>query len=230
LAVVGGIERERAIGRVEEMLGNWTNPDQRQLQELPPLSALEEVQRRDVHLEGKSQCDIVLGAPGPERRDPGYLAAALGNNILGRFGLMGRIGDVVREKAGLAYYAHSTVAGGPGPGPWHVSAGVNPGNVERAIELIRGEIARFVTEPVTREELQDNQAHYIGRLPLQLESNEGVSGALLQIERYDLGLDYLRRYPDLIADLTRDQILETARRFLHQDRLGISIAGPVGDE
>lgn len=230
LAVVGGIERERAISRVEEMLGNWSNPDQQAGGELPTVPRLEQIQRRDVHLEGKSQCDLVMGAPGPQRTDPGYLAAALGNNILGRFGLMGRIGDSVREKAGLAYYAHSTVAGGPGPGPWHVSAGVNPENLARAIDLIQGEIERFVTEPVTMEELEDNQAHYIGRLPLQLESNEGVSGALLQIERYDLGLDYLRRYPELIANLTREGILETARRFLHPDRLGISVAGPVDNE
>jgi zinc protease len=230
ISIVGGTERRRAVARVQESLSDWENAGQLEAADLPPVDAPSSLLREDVPLEGKSQCDIVIGAPGPSRTDPDYLAASLGNNILGRFGLQGRIGDVVREKEGLAYSAGSTVAGGPGPGPWHVDAGVNPQNIERAIDLIRSEIERFVTKRVAREELEDNQAHFIGRLPLQLESNEGVSGALLQMERYQLGLDYLRRYPGLVAAVTRTQILETASRFLDSDRLGIGVAGPVGDE
>ena len=61
---------------------------------------------------------------------------------------------------------------------------------------------------------------------MQLESNEGVAGALSHIERYDLGLDYYQRYPALIRAITRDQILETARRFLDPQRLAVIIAGP----
>ena len=50
--------------------------------------------------------------------------------------MMGRIGDVVREKSGLAYYAYSSLSAGIGPGSWEVSAGVNPQNVKKASELI----------------------------------------------------------------------------------------------
>jgi len=181
-----------------------------------------------VPLAGKSQCDLVLGAPGPARSDPGYLAAAVGNSILGRFGLFGRIGDAVRESAGLAYYAYSAIGAGPGPEPWEVVAGVNPENVDRAVDLIRREIGKFIARRVTAEELADNQANFIGRLPLQLESNEGVAGALTHIERFGLGLDYYQRFPGLIRALTREQILETAKRFLHPDHLVIAVAGPVG--
>jgi len=154
------------------------------------------------------------------------LAASLGNNILGQFGLMGRIGEVVREQAGLAYYVGSSLSGGLGPGPWHVSAGVDPANIDQAIDLIRAEIARFVNEPVTTDEISDSQANYIGRLPLSLESNAGVAGALINLERYALGLDYYRRYPDLIRAITRQDVLDAARHYLHPDRLGIAVAGP----
>jgi zinc protease len=139
---------------------------------------------------------------------------------------MGRIGEVVREQAGLAYYAGSSLSGGPGPGPWHVSAGVDPSNIDQAIDLIRAEITRFVNEPVTADELSDSQANYIGRLPLSLESNAGVAGALINLERYALGLDYYRRYPDLIRAITRQDVLDAARHYLHPDRLGIAVAGP----
>ena len=228
LAVVGAVDAEAAIQAVESHLGSWSGGPRTARSEIPPMEPPAETIRRQVRLDGKSQSDIVLGTPGPSRFDPAFLPAALGNNILGRFGLFGRIGDAVREDAGLAYYAYSSLAGGPGPGPWQVIAGVSPANAEQAIDLTLLELKRFVDEPVTPEELGDNQANFIGRLPLQLESNEGVAGALVNIERYGLGLDYYQQYVGLIAGITREEILEAARRFIDPDRLAIAIAGPEG--
>jgi len=131
----------------------------------------------------------------------------------------------VREKSGLAYYAYSSLNAGIGPGSWDVSAGVNPGNVQKARDLICKEIALFAKKGVTSEELTDSQSNFIGRLPLSLESNAGVVNALLNIERYDLGLDYYRRYPDLVRAVTIEDVLAVARKYLHPDKLAIAIAG-----
>ena len=226
IAVVGGVEPAQAVEKVARALGDWQNPVQPEPPALPALSPLEHTVTRKVTIPGKYQTDLVLGVAGPPRRSPDYMAASLGNSVLGQFGMMGRIGDVVREQAGLAYYAYSSLSGGLGPGPWAISAGVDPANVTQAIDLICQEIARFVREPVTAEELADSQANFIGRLPLSLESNGGVAGALINLERYDLGLDYYRRYPDMVRAVTPELVLEAARRYLDPDRLGIAIAGP----
>lgn len=166
-----------------------------------------------------------MGTAGPPRNSPDFLNASLGNNILGQFGMYGRIGESVREKSGLAYHASSSLSGGIGPGPWLFIAGVDPKNVGKVIDLLRQEIARFISELVTIEELADSQANYIGRLPLSLESNGGVASALLNLERYNLGLDYYLRYPDLVRAITPKAILEAARKYLHPDRLAIATAG-----
>ena len=226
IVVVGAVSPDEVIEKVTRALGDWENPEQPMPPGLPPLAQLTELVTQKVTIAGKSQADLVMGVAGPERSAPAYLAASLGNNVLGQFGLMGRIGDVVREKAGLAYYAHSSLSGGLGPGPWSISAGVDPENIEKAIELIRQEIARFVHEPVSAEELSDSQANFIGRLPLSLESNSGVAGALLNLERYQLGLDYYRRYADLVRAVSVENVLETAQTYLDPDRLGIAVAGP----
>lgn len=226
IAVTGGIDPQLAVHRVQAALGDWQNPGQPPPPQLPPVHLLTGTIRRRTTLPGKFQADVLIGAVGPKRVSPDYHAAALGNSILGQFGMMGRIGDSVREKAGLAYYAGSSLGAGLGPGPWDVSAGVDPQNVDRAIDLVQQEIARFVSQPVAAEELADSQANFIGRLPLSLESNSGVAGALLNLERFQLGLDYYRRYPDLIRSVTVEQVLETARRYLDPGRLAISVAGP----
>ena len=226
LAIVGAVPAARALDAAEAVLGDWRNPGQPEPPAMPAVRGLAGTVRRDTALPGKSQCDLVVGSVGPSRFDPDYLVATLGNSILGRFGLMGRLGDVVREQAGLAYSVASSITGGPGPGPWQVMAGVAPANVERALDLIRKEIGRFVREGVTPQELSDNQANFIGRLPLQMESNEGVAGALVNMERFDLGLDFYQRYPERVAGITREHVRAAASRFLEPELMAMTVAGP----
>ncbi len=225
ISIVGGVEAERVLDSVSRYLADWENLDQPSQPELPPLKPLNEMISRQVSIPGKSEADIIMGTAGPPRRSPDFLAGSIGNNILGQFGFYGRIGESVRERSGMAYHVSSSLSGGIGPGPWLFLAGVDPKNLEKVVELIRQEIIRFTSEVVTSEELEDSQANYIGRLPLSLESNSGVAASLLNLERYSLGLDYYLRYPDLVHGITADEILETARRYLHPDRLAVVTAG-----
>lgn len=226
IAVTGAMEAGRVVEQVQVVLGSWNNPDQLQSPELPPLKPLKRTFRQKVTIPGKSQSNLVIGTSAPARRDPDFMSASLGNSILGQFGMMGRIGEVVREKSGLAYSAYSTLNSGLGPGSWEISAGVNPANVERAANLIRREIKRFIDKGVSIDELADSQANFIGRLPLSLESNAGVANALLTVERFELDLDYYRQYAALVQAVTPEQVMETARSYFHPDALVITVAGP----
>src|SRR5215207_2824978 len=226
IALVGGVKRDEAVRQVKRALGGWQVKDQKEAPELPALKPVKKTVSKHHRIAGKSQSDLIIGTNGPMRRDPEFMAASIGNNILGQFGMMGRIGDVVREKSGLAYYAYSSLSAGLGPGSWEVSAGVNPQNVKKASDLILDELRRFVQEGVTEEELADSKANYIGRLPISLESNGGVANALLNMERHNLGLDYYRHYPHLVNQVTREDVLNAARKFIDPDKLAIAVAGP----
>lgn len=227
VVIVGAVEPDQAVALVEEKLGGWFNPQQPQPLEVPDVWPLDQTVRQHTAIPEKSQTDIVLGTVGPRRRWEGFYPALLGNSILGQFGMMGRIGDSVRTKAGMAYYAYSSLSSSIGPGPWTVSAGVAPENLEKAVELIQDEIRKFTSEPVSKEELADVQSNYVGKLPLTLESNHGVASALLTMERFQLGLDYLQGYEKMVRAITREEILEATRQFLDPDRLAISSAGPA---
>ena len=226
ISIVGAVKPEAAVRQVKRALGSWQAKGQKETPALPPLKTLKKTISKHHRISGKSQSDLIIGTNGPMRRDPEFMPASIGNNILGQFGMMGRIGDVVREKSGLAYYAYSSLSAGLGPGSWEVNAGVNPQNVKKATDLIVGELKRFVQEGVTADELADTKANFIGRLPLSLESNGGVANALLNIERHDLGLDYYRRYEGLVNEVTADEVLNAARKFINLDRLAIAVAGP----
>jgi zinc protease len=226
VTIVGAVQAEAAVGLVERYFGDWDNPAQPPEPALPPVSPPQGVQVRRVTMPGKIQSDLILGGPGPTRKHPRYLAARLGNNILGVFGMGGKIGHEVRERGGMAYYAASALDGGLGPGPWRAYAGVNPKNLDRAVELILREMRKFTQRKVSEEELAENKTFFLGRLPLSLETNEGVAGSIGTLELYDLGLDYLQRYPALIGAITREEILEVAREFLSAERYVLAVAGP----
>ncbi|HEY9528540.1 MAG TPA: pitrilysin family protein [Anaerolineales bacterium] len=226
VAVVGGVKPEDAVRQVKRALGGWQVKGQKETPALPPLKPLKKTVSKHHRIAGKSQSDLIIGTNGPMRRDPEFMSATIGNNILGQFGMMGRIGDVVREKSGLAYYAYSSLSAGLGPGSWEVSAGVNPQNVKKASDLILDELRRFVQEGVTSDELDDTKANFVGRLPLSLESNGGVANALLNIERHQLGLDYYHRYEGLVNEVTAEDVLSAARKFIDPDKLVFAAAGP----
>jgi zinc protease len=230
IVVVGGITPQVIIEQVQAVLGDWINPEQVEAPMLPSVSPLPQSIRRHIELPGKSQTDLVMGTLGPKRKTDYYMPAMLGNNILGQFGMMGRIGDVVREQAGLAYHASTSLSAWIEAGSWEVSAGVNPANLQRAIELIQSELNRFISEPVSGEELRDSKDNFIGRLPLSMESNSGVANALLNLERFQLGMNYYHEYADMVNNVTPEMILETAQMFIKIDRLAIISSGTAAKE
>ncbi|NJL92645.1 MAG: insulinase family protein [Anaerolineae bacterium] len=226
MVVVGAVKTAEAIATVEAALGHWHNPNQQTTWEQPPLLELNDIRHALVTLPGKTQSDLVLGVPGPARSAPDYRAAMLANNVLGVFGMMGRLGSTIREDKGWAYYSASSLEGGIGPGPWRAYAGVNPANVKEAVQLIRQEINRMLDEPVNTQELADNQSNLVARLPLRLEKNEGVAANLMAMERFGLGLDYLRRYSEEIQALTPADLQAAMHKYWKPDAFALSVAGP----
>src|SRR5699024_7414935 len=163
--------------------------------------------RSAITVRGRSQADISIGYPTIPRSHPDYYALQVANLVLGQLGLMGRLGADVRDKNGLAYYVYSSVSGGKANSMWGSRAGVDPANIGRALEGIEQELRSIREEPVSDEEIADAKSFLIGSLPLGLESLGGVTDLLLTLEEYDLGLDYLDRYPEIISALTKDDLL-----------------------
>ncbi len=226
VAVVGGVAYPAAVEALERAFGDWQPQGEAPPPDIPPAEPPPAGQRRDHALAGKRQSDIALGLPALGRTHPDYYALNTANLVLGRLGLAGRLGKRVREEQGLAYSVFSSLDGGPGPGPWTARAGVAPGNVERAIESILAEVRRLRDEPVGADDLADARDYLTGSLPVALESQDGTARTLLDIEAYDLGLDYLARYPGIIAALTPGQLQAAAQRWLHPERMSIAVAGP----
>lgn len=226
IAIVGDIDPPRVIAAIERFFGVWEPGAGPPTQELPPARQINGVQRRDIVLNGKVQSDLIYCVHGLSRTSPDFYAANVANMILGRLGLGGRLGDNVRERQGLAYSCGSSIDADLGAGPWAALAGINPANVERAAAAIVHEVGEFCANGPTAEELNDARDYLTGSLALGLETNDGIAGTLLGIERYGLGLDYISRYPAIIRGISAEQIVETARKYLSTEDYVLVTAGP----
>jgi zinc protease len=226
ISVVGDVEPDAVIAALERVFGDWSPdmpPPEHPLPFVPPITG---IHRHDIPMEGKIQSDILWSVHGLKRSDSDFYAARVGNMILGRLGMGGRLGDNVRDNQGLAYHTFSAIQAGEYAGPWLAGAGVNPTNVERALESILQEICQFAQEGPTEQEMSDAQSYLTGSLVLGLETNDGVAGTLVDIEYYDLGLDYIDRYPDIINNIRREDVTAVAQKYLSTENYVVAVAGP----
>ena len=227
IAIVGDSPVEDAVEQVRRVLGDW------QASGNPPALSVDPVElpARALHdetVQGKFQSEIVMGLPAISSKDPDYYALRLGNLILGELGLSGRLGASIREQQGLAYHVSSDVQAGVGPSPWAIRAGVNPTNVDTGCAGGHaGDRETGGRNAVGKEELEDAKSFLIGSLPIALESNDGVARTILDIEFYQLGLDYLRRYPEIIRSITAEEIQDAVRRWIHPEHLVTVGGGPA---
>jgi zinc protease len=226
ISVAGDVQIEAVREAVARTFGAWKAPGAR-----PEFSAACLDRRagaeRSVHpMMHKSQCNIAIGYHGPARASADFYAAGLANLILGRLGLMGRLGENVRDRQGLAYHASSSLEAGMWCGRWVAHAGVNPQFVDRAVESIYAELRRIAAEPVSDQEVADAKQNQVGGLALRLETTDRVVDEIEVMEEYGLGLDFLERYPGIVNAVTQDEILAAAARYLQPERGALAIAGP----
>ncbi|HZM70023.1 MAG TPA: pitrilysin family protein [Candidatus Cryosericum sp.] len=244
LVVSGDVEADVALRLSERVFGSWTSPagptgrheasrasdpnTPLSLPDAPPPDAAREI---IVGIAGKTQTDIALGfVPAIRRRGPDLQATLVMNSVLGDFGMGGRLGGAIRERAGLAYYAHSYVWAGLGAGPVVMRAGVAPQGVRKAIDLMRRTVSAFRSRGARPSELRDSKQALAAALPCRFETNAGAAALLADCEIQGLGYDFPDRVPDLIAAVDREAVLEAARRYLTPDRCVLVMAGPVRED
>ncbi len=225
LAVVGDVATDEVLGTLAQVFASWPRGGVWALPPVSSLPALVEPRRGETRMPGKVQSDIVLGAPGIARSAPDYYDIMIANLILGQLGMMGRLGDRVRERQGMAYYTFSELRAGLLAGPWLVRAGVNPANESAAVEGILAEIRRFQQDGPSDDEVADARDFLVGSLAVRMETQAGVAQMMADMELYGLGLDYLVRYPQLIRGVGKDAIVKAARRF-PDAAYCLAIAGP----
>jgi zinc protease len=226
VVIVGDVRAADAVAQMAAAFEGWDAVPEPE-RDVPPVPRHPARQHTVIEMPDKPQSDIAYGFTSISRLDPTYCHHWVMNNILGQFGLGGRLAENIRERQGMAYYAFSSFDPSIGPGPLVIRAGVDPANVERAIAAIDAEVGSLSRDGATERELLETRQYLIGSIPRMLETNQSIATFLQTAEFFGLGLDYDRRLPGLLRAVTLEDVNAAAASVLHPERACVTVAGPA---
>ncbi|WP_008316493.1 M16 family metallopeptidase [Leptolyngbya sp. PCC 6406] len=208
IAISGRITPEKAVALVQDNFGDWQ----------PPISSLSDLTYPAVPEAGRStilpqdtqQAIVMVGYQAPSVKHPDYAALKLLSTYLGN-GLSSRLFVELREKRGLAYDVSAFYPTRLGMSQFVVYMGTAPSNVPNALEGLRYETERLVTENLTPEELEGAKNKLLGQYALGKQTNTQLAQLLGWYEVLGLGIDFDPEFQESVAAVTQDRIQAAAQ-------------------
>lgn len=227
LSAVGDLSESEAKSLTTKYLSAWD----RKIEVIKPSSKkvnLKEPKKKHIIKESKQQSEAFIGHVGEiSRNDPDFYPLFIANFALGGSPLSSKLGTKVRDENGLVYNIRSSFSAGVTPGPFYITLGANPENVEKAIDLAKEAVAEFLKTGITETELEATKSFLTGSFAVRnLSSNDDIAEVAKQILVYDLDLDYPENYSEIINSISLEQVNAAARKYIHPEKLSVVIVGP----
>lgn len=222
IAVVGAIDAETLKSELDRVFGD-----------LPETATLTQVAEVEPKLDQQvdypyalPQATLQLVYPGLDRDDPDFFPAFMMNHILGGGTFSSRLFDEVREKRGLAYGVGSGLHTGDYSNSLTIGTSTRADRAEQTLDVIRDVIRDMLEEGPTEAELASAKTYVIGAYPINnLDSSTAVARTLVELQKDELGIDYIERRAEMINAVTLDQVKAAAQRLLSAEP-AILVIGP----
>lgn len=226
LAISGDFDRERIVADLNRLLGSQRPVG---LLDLPDIPSVPVDFRPDVLFIPKqvNQSVIRLGHLGITKDDPDLYAVRVLDFILGG-SFTSRLMMEIRTNQGLAYNVESRFdVGRRFTGTFRAETETRSDATGKVISLITSIIEGIRKEPVSEQEIRLAKESIINSFLFGFTSPTNIVSQQARLEFYGYPADYLERYRERIAAVTREDLLKTAKRLLHPDSLKLVV---VGDE
>lgn len=186
-----------------------------------------------LHLQTKAteQAHFVMGWPGIDRNNPDRYALTVLSVILGG-NMSSRLFTEVREKRGLCYYVRSDVDYFHNAGIFGASAGVDPGRIQEALEVVIAEFRNLASgkNPITPDELRKAKEYLTGSMILDLEDSRSVA-QYFGLKR--VLTDKIESPEEALAKIQAvdlDEVTAIAQKLITADGLRLALIGPYEDK
>jgi len=223
MVVVGDVERGDLIPKIEGLFGDWPNADV-DLSAIPAAPSRSNRTLTIVDRPGSAQANIVLGNIAIPREHPDYFPATVMNQVLGA-GASSRVFMNLREEKGYTYGAYTRMDMKRFGGEFEATAEVRTAVTRDSLKEFFYELNRIREEKVSADELADAKSYLTGVFPIRAETQEGLTGLILNQMLYDLPEDYLQTYRAKIDEITLEDVQRVANEYIHPDKLAMVIVG-----
>lgn len=176
-----------------------------------------------------AQVHLCLGGVALPYGHPSKYALFLLNAVLGG-GMTSRLFQKIREEAGLAYSIYSDLDFYRDTGQICISAGVDPKDAQRTVDLIRRELRELCEQPVPEEELRDTRSQLTGGLYLSLEESGSVMNRLARAEIYENTHSSVDETVRRLEEVTTADIAGLAETVFAPENTYLTAVGPVTED
>lgn len=136
----------------------------------------------------------------------------------------------LRERRGLAYYVRSGVDEYQDAGSFSAQAGVEPKNINQAVQVILTEFGEIAKKEPSEEELKKAKEYLKGRLVLELEDSREVSTMFGLQELLEKKIRTPEEIMKEIDKVSASDVTEVAKKLFKTSGLNLAIIGPFKDE
>ncbi len=224
LVVVGDINRTQTEQFAKKYFGKWQKGDVPTFDHGIPR-APEKTQVDFVNKSGAVQSVINITYPLElTPGDPDVIRARVMNTILGGY-FNSRVNANLREGRAYTYGARTSLNPDKLVGSFSAGAGVRNAVTDSAIIEFMKELNRMRTEKVPQDELQTVKNVLTGQFSQNLEQPGTVASFALNTARYGLPADYYERYLEVLQNVTPEEVLAMAKKYIRPDRAHIVVVG-----
>ena len=224
LVVVGLIDPDRAVAAMHRHFADW-RPGGLPVPDLPPLpDEAPAGASRLFHRPGSVQSSIRIGGPALRRDDPLFPALHLANLIYGGY-FSSRLVANIREDKGYTYTPRSRILHSSAGSTLVIEADVATDVTAPALLEMWYELGRLSTLRPSAQELRDVRQFAAGNLAMSIATRSGLATTLVTLLGVGLDLDWIRRSPDLLAEVTASDIYHVGVHLLAPKLLAAVVIG-----
>jgi zinc protease len=230
LLMVGDMTPEEMRELANNYFGSWKlSEESAEILQTPPVGELTKREIKVFTEPDYTECTINIGFAPYNNIEPdeNEIVSVL-NYILASSALTSRIGLELRDKQGLIYGIKSELwVKSDRIGYWKFNTKTNPGNTQKVIKGIFDEIKKLLDEGITDEELEAAKTRQLGLLPFYIETPDDVAQITYNMMKDKQPLDYFDRKADRILSVTKEDVLNLAKKYFTLDRYIIVVDGPI---
>ena len=231
VAVVGDFDTTKVAAGIEKRTAEWKP------RALPALNVVAppapKGSRTIISDPDAAQLNVFVGHLGIKRDNPDYYKLLVMDNVLGSgHGFTDRLSATLRDRNGLAYSVHASIASGAGEevGTFSGFIGTFPDKFADVTAGFFREVRRLRDEVPADTEVEDAKKYLTGSLAFSLTTCQQAADLLLAVDRYKLGADYLKTYRAAVAAVTPAEVRAVAKKYLDPDKMTVVAAGAVDAE
>ena len=224
LIIQGDIKPKKIKKLVKNLFGDWKTREISEIEIQKPIN-VETTEIDFINMDNAVQSEIaIINNIELKLGDKDYYAALLANRILGGSGTA-RLFKNLREDKGYTYGSYSSIRQSRYAASFRATASVRNMVTDSSVVEMMKEINTIRYKKITKSELKNAKAQYIGSFVINVQKPETVAGYALNRELYNLPENYYETYLEKINAVTIDEVQNAAIKYFRGDKARIIITG-----